>query len=87
MNWTDVIDGLLYIGAWMGGSMAVAIFCAWAIPRFFPRKPEDDYTYVIKSKSGKKTVVVLPPDLPEAEREKVMAEAYQRLGIAPESGH
>ncbi|MCU6500294.1 hypothetical protein LPN04_21090 [Rugamonas sp. A1-17] len=87
MNWSAVIDGLILIASWMLGSLAVALTIAWTILHFFPRKPEDDYTYVIKSKSGKKTVVVLPPDLPEAERKKIMAEAYQRLGIAPESGH
>ncbi|MYM89973.1 hypothetical protein GTP91_22730 [Rugamonas sp. FT82W] len=87
MNWSAVLDGLILIVSWMLGSLVVALVIAWSIRHFFPRKPEDDYTYVIKSKSGKKTVVVLPPDLPEAERKKIMAEAYQRLGIAPESGH
>ncbi|MQA41663.1 hypothetical protein [Rugamonas aquatica] len=87
MNWPVVVDGLLYIGSWMLGSMTVAIFCAWAIPRFFPRKPEDDYTYVLKNKHGKKTTVVLPPDLPDAEQQQILDEAYRRLGINPESGH
>lgn len=85
MNWGETVDGLLLIGAWMAGSMTVAVVCAWAIPRYFPRKPEDEYTYVIKTKNGKKTIVVLPPELSETEREKVMNEAYQRLGIHPES--
>jgi hypothetical protein len=58
---------------------------AWFIPRYFPRKPEDDYTYVIKNrKSRKKTVVVLPPGLPEYERKKIMNDAYRRIGIEPD---
>lgn len=79
MNWAELIDALLYIGSWISGSMLVAIFFAWFIPRYFPRKPEDDYTYVIKNKkTGKRTIVVLPPDLPEAEREKILNDAYRR---------
>ena len=87
MNWHEVIDGLLLIGLWMLGSAITAIIIVWTIRRFFPRKPEDDYTYVLKSKNGRRTTVVLPPGLPEAERQKIMNEAYQRPGIAPESGH
>ena len=85
MNWADISDGLVLICSWMIGSTAAAMAIAWVIRYFFPRKPEDDYTYVIKSKSGKKTTVILPPNLPEAERQKVLNEAYQRLGIKPES--
>ena len=87
MNWSAVLDGLILIASWMLGSLAAALAIAWAIRHFFPRKPEDDYTYIIQSKNGKKTTVVLPPDLPESERTKIMAEAYRRLGIKPESGH
>nr|WP_315219309.1 hypothetical protein [uncultured Duganella sp.] len=83
MNWASVSDGLLMIFSWMLGSMAVVITLALAIRHFFPRKPEDDYTFVFKSKDGKKVTVELPPDLPEAEQQERVRQAYAKLGLPP----
>ncbi|USX17524.1 hypothetical protein NHH88_09880 [Oxalobacteraceae bacterium OTU3CAMAD1] len=85
MNWDSVIDGLLLIFSWMLGSMAIAITLALAIRRFFPRRPEDDYTFVLKSKDGKKATVELPPDLPEAEQQERVRQAYEKVGLPPQS--
>jgi virulence-associated protein VagC len=82
MNWALAIDGLFAIAAWMLGSLAVALTIAWAIRHFFPRRPEDDYAFTLKS-SDKKATVVLPPDLPEAEQQERMRQAYQKLGVPP----
>lgn len=81
MNWTETIEGLATIVSWMLGSLAIALTIAWAIRRFFPRKPEDDYTFILKSADGKKTTVFLPPDLPEAEQQERMRQAYEKLGL------
>ena len=81
MNWIAVINGLILICSWMACSMAAAVAIAWLIRKLFPRKPEDDYTYVLKSKNGKKINVVLPPSLPEEQRAQIMSEAYRKLGF------
>ncbi|MFS2003993.1 hypothetical protein ACEN9F_10250 [Duganella sp. CT11-25] len=86
MNWRSVIEGLLLIGSWMTISMLAAILCIWIIHRYFPRNPDAEYTYVLKSTNGNRTTVVLPPGLPETERRKVLDEAYRRLGVQPERG-
>lgn len=83
MNWTSVIDGLITIGSWMLGSLAVAITVGLAIRHFFPHKPEDDYTFIVKSKDGRKAIIELPPDLPEAEQQERMRQAYEKLGLPP----
>lgn len=85
MNWASLIDGLLMIFSWMLGAMAVAITLALAIRHFFPRKPEDDYTFFFKSVDGKKATVELPPDLPEAEQQERMRQAYEKLGLPPQA--
>jgi hypothetical protein len=85
MNWNEVIDGLLLIASWMLVSSVALIIIVWTIRRFFPNLPEEKYTYVLKTKNGKRTTVVLRPGLTEAEQEKIMNEGYQRLGIPPES--
>jgi len=85
MNWALAIDGLVTIASWMLGSLAVALSIAWAIRRFFPRRPEDDYTFILKSSGGKKATVVLPPDLPEAEQQERVRQAYEKLGLPPQS--
>ncbi|HWW72710.1 MAG TPA: hypothetical protein VN089_22425 [Duganella sp.] len=81
MNWALAINGLVTIFSWMLGSLAVALSIAWGIRHFFPRRPEDDYTFVLKSTDGKKATVFLPPDLPEAEQQERMRQAYEHLGM------
>ncbi len=84
MNWESLREGLTLIGIGMTASVIVGITATFIRDRYFQRKPEDDYTYVVKSKKGgKKTVVVLPPDLPEAAQQDIMRKAYENLGLPP----
>ncbi|WP_373988312.1 hypothetical protein [Duganella sp. BuS-21] len=53
--------------------------------RYFPYKLEDDYTFYFKAKGGKKAVVVLPPEMPEAKQQDAMRCAYAQLGLPPQS--
>ncbi|RFP14613.1 hypothetical protein D0T23_11440 [Duganella sp. BJB475] len=84
MNWESLKEGLLLIGIGMTASVIVGIIATIIRDRYLQRKPEDDYTYVVKSKKGgKKTVVVLPPDLPETAQQDIMRVAYENLGLPP----
>jgi hypothetical protein len=85
MNWELAIDGLTIIFSWMLGSLAVALSIGWGIRHFFPRRPEDDYTFVLQSEDGKKTTVELPPDLPEAAQQDRVRQAYEKLGLPAQS--
>lgn len=81
MNWESLREGLELIALAMLGSVAFAIAAAFILRRYFPRKIEDDYTYVMRSADGKKATVFLPPDLPEAEQQQRMRQAYEKLGL------
>lgn len=83
MNWAEAIDGLTMMGFWMLASMITAVSLGLLIRRLFPRKAEDDYTYVARSVDGKKATIVMPPDLPEAEQQERMRQAYEQLGLPP----
>ena len=83
MNWAEAIDGLTMMGFWMLASMTSAVSLGLLIRRLFPRKPEDDYTYILKLKCGKKATVVMPPDLPETEQQSRMRQVYEQLGLPP----
>lgn len=83
MNWAMVFDGLATIAVWMLSSLAVALLIGMAIRRGARNKPGNAYTFILKSPEGKKTTVVLPPDLPEAVQQHRMRQAYEQLGLPP----
>lgn len=85
MNWESLQEGLELIALGMLGSVIFGVTAAFLFSRYFPRKIQDDYTYVLRSKDGRKATVELPPDLPEAEQQERMRQAYEKLGLPPQA--
>lgn len=84
MSWQIWLQAfaILAFGSLAGITMSIVVPAIR--DRYFPHKPEDDYTFYITAKGGKKTKIVVPPDMPEAEQQNVMRLAYLQLGLPPQ---
>jgi hypothetical protein len=86
MSWEILGQAFAMLGVALIVTTTLSIVLPVIRDRYFPYKPEDDYTFYIKAKGGKKAVVVLPPDMPEAEQQDAMRRAYAQLGL-PSQAH
>lgn len=84
MNWESLREGFELIALGMLGSVIFGVVATFVRDRYFrPNNAEDHYTYILRSKDGRKTTVELPPDLPEADQQERMRHAYEQLGLPP----
>ena len=85
MSWQILGQAIAILAFGLVASITMSIVLPLIRDRFFPHKPEYDYTYYITAKGGKKAKVVLPPDMPEIEQQEIMRRAYEHLGLPPQS--
>ena len=83
MNWESLQEGFELIALGMLGSVIFGITATFFFQRYFARKMWQDHTYIIRSSNGKQATVELPPDLPEAEQQARVRQAYEKLGLPP----
>ena len=83
MNWESLREGFELIALGMLGSVIFGVVATFIRDRYFPWKTEDNYTCILWSKDGRKATIELPPDLPEAEQQERMRQAYEKLGLPP----
>nr|WP_315395963.1 hypothetical protein [uncultured Duganella sp.] len=83
MNWESLKEGFELIALGMLGTVVFGVVATFIRHRYFRSRAADEYTYILRSKGGKKTCVELPPDLPEAEQQARMRRAYEELDLPP----
>lgn len=83
MNWESLREGFELIALGMLGSVVFGVTATFFFERYFARKMWPDHTYIIRSNDGKQATVELPPDLPEAEQQERVRQAYEKLGLPP----
>ena len=85
MSWQILGQALGMLAAGLLVTVVLSIALPAIRDHFFPHKPESEYTYLIQARDGKKTIVVMPPDMPETEQQELMRRAYSQLSLPPQS--